>query len=68
MAKKEGKPEVNALNDAVMAAFAEIRRQSPQAIDCSKDQDFTDVIIFDGMNLRLVISAALAAACAPMSV
>jgi hypothetical protein len=57
--------EVNALNAAVMAAFAEIQCQSPQAIDCSEKQDFTVVLVFDGMDLRLVILAALAAACAP---
>lgn len=60
MAKMQGEPEV-LLNAAVMAAFAEIQRQSPQAIDCSEKQDFTVVIVFDGMNLRSVISAALAA-------
>jgi hypothetical protein len=63
MAKMQGEPEVSALNAAVVAAFAEIQCQSPQAIDCSEKQDFTAVIAFDEINLRLVISAALADAC-----
>jgi hypothetical protein len=55
MAKAQDDSEVNALKDA----FSEIVRQVPSAIDCSRKRDLTAVLIPDGINLRLVIAAAL---------
>lgn len=45
--------------NAVKNAFSEIIRQVPSAIDCSKKRDLTAVLIPDGINLALVIAAAL---------
>jgi hypothetical protein len=55
MAKMQDTSEVNAVKNA----FSEIIRQVPSAIDCSKKQDLTAVLIPDGINLPLVIAAAL---------
>lgn len=48
--------------NAVKNAFSEIIRLVPSAIDCSKKQDLTSVLIPDGINLPLVIAAALSGA------
>lgn len=49
-------------NLAVRAAFDEIKKQVPSTVDCSKELDMTAVLIPDGVNLQLVIKAALKAA------
>jgi hypothetical protein len=50
------------LKTATVAAFEEIVRQIPSAIDCSQENDFTNVLTFTGLDLAAVIAAALRAA------
>lgn len=49
----------SALDVAIAAAFAEIQRQFPSSLDCSRGDDFTNVLVFDGLNLRLVVGAVI---------
>lgn len=49
----------SALDVAIDAAFAEIQRQFPSSLDCSQNDDSTNVLVFDGLNLRLVVQAVI---------
>jgi hypothetical protein len=42
-------------------AFDEIVRQVPTAVDCSKGLEFTEVLVFDVINLRKVVTLVLEA-------
>jgi hypothetical protein len=52
-------PSPEAIEDAVQAAYREIVRQVPQAIDCSPKEDRTDVLIPNGVDLQRLVRALL---------
>jgi hypothetical protein len=47
------------LNLAASAAFKEILKQVPEAVDCSAAKDLTEVLVPDGVNIKLVVASIL---------